>query len=408
MASPPVSRRVKGTSKLLSAEQLAYEAALYERSRQVAAQRAAEAAAAAAAASSGEGGGEDRRRVSVAFEVPLKPGAAPVLLRTTAPRPRTSSAAAREDDMMVTAMPPTAADPRAPSAPPLNAALPPSLPSHVAALRKAEAEYQQLLNEAKAAEQAADQARAAASAAGAMPVGSSWDVTASRAIAGLSPGEAHATAEEVLSGRWVHDLVLPKLPATATAGGGAGIGPLPRKSWAKDFPAGAGDAAALLPLASSTSSYADALKASKWTIADESLIHFSDSDADSDDLAAASDSAALSAMLRAARTAAAAAGEAAALTGGPGAAPRTSYGATDVGGPTASAPAPPLAPVSVAGGDDGELDARLAAWRATVSPQRTEVTGPLRNVLDTWRAGEGSPTKGWSIDGGAEDDESDE
>jgi hypothetical protein len=169
--------RMPRGKKQPSAEQLAFEAALYARSREVAAQRAEAAAAAAAGMESGE---YRAPRRSVAFEVPLKAGAPPVLLRAsddvaTAPR-------GMADLSVFDLVRPHAAGDAAPSAPPAPssfAAMSSSaagassnatsisggIPAHVAALRKAEAEYQTLLAEARDADVAAAQARAAAASA---------------------------------------------------------------------------------------------------------------------------------------------------------------------------------------------------------------------------------------------------
>ena len=429
-ARPQTSSRKPGGKKQPSAEQLAFEAALYARSREVAAQRAEAAAAAAAAGESGE---YRALRRSVAFEVPLKPGAPPVLLRASddvASAPRGMA-----DISVFDLVRPHAAADAAPSAPPapsnFAAAAAPAassnttsgggIPAHVAALRKAEAEYQTLLAEARDADAAAAQARAAAASAmsvahGGVSAGqAALDSLLSESATSAPAGGPRAVADDFFSGPWTRDLLAPPpVPGAASKP--------QRKSWAQTFPAhggdaGGGDGAAMMatssavPLAPRTSGglnimadtaaplplthatqtqqqggLAASLKAAKWTPADD--LAFSDSDSDG---GASADSAALAAVLRAARTAAAAAGEAAALTAKSSGAPQVTYGATDVGGPAYTQQAG-----QQQGG--GGLDAHLAAWRATASPQRTDVSGPLRALLDTWRAGQGTSADGWALE----------
>ena len=434
-AARPQATRKPGGKKQPSAEQLAFEAALYARSREVAAQRAEAAAAAAAAGESGE---YRAPRRSVAFEVPLKPGAPPVLLRASddvAGAPRGMA-----DISVFDLVRPHAAADAAPSAPPApsdfaTASAPAAshttsgsgggggIPAHVAALRKAEAEYQTLLAEARDADAAAAQARAAAASAmagahgGASAGQAALDALLSEGATSAPAGGPRAVAEDFFSGPWTRDLLAaPPVPGAASKP--------QRKSWAQTFPAhggdaaGGGDEAAMMPASSSTvplaprtsgglnimadtaaplplthgtqaqhqGGLAASLKAAKWTPADD--LAFSDSDSDG---GASADSAALAAVLRAARTAAAAAGEAAALTAKSSGAPPVTYGATDVGGPTYTQQA------QQQHGGDG-LDAHLAAWRATASPQRTDVSGPLRALLDTWRAGQGTTADGWALE----------
>jgi hypothetical protein len=418
-----VARMPRG-KKQPSAEQLAFEAALYARSREVAAQRAEAAAAAAAGMESGE---YRAPRRSVAFEVPLKAGAPPVLLRAsddvaTAPR-------GMADLSIFDLVRPHAAGDAAPSAPPAPssfAAMSSSaagassnatsisggIPAHVAALRKAEAEYQTLLAEARDADAAAAQARAAAASAlsvahgGASAGQAALDALLSEAATSAPSGGPRKMADDFFAGPWTRDLLAP--PPVP----GAAAKPQ-RKSWAQTFPAHGGEAggdgggmmasamqlatrtsgglnimadtAAPLPLTHATQaqqagSAAASLKAAKWTPADD--LAFSDSDSDG---GASADTAALAAVLAAARTAAAAAGEAAALT----AKSTVSYGSTDVGGPASA-----QGQLQQGGG----LDAHLAAWRATASPQRTDVSGPLRALLDTWRAGQGTSADGWALE----------
>ena len=428
--------RKPGGKKQPSAEQLAFEAALYARSREVAAQRA-EAAAAAAAAAGGVEGVEYRApRRSVAFEVPLKPGAPPVLLRAADDVFQAAPGGVADISVFDLVRPHVLAHDAAPSAPPapssMSAAAPSTsanggansaggIPAHVAALRKAEAEYQQLLAEARDADAAAAQARAAAASAisvahGGVSAGqAALDDLLSQPATSAPQGGPRAVADDFFSGPWTRDLLAPPpVPGASKP---------QRKSWAQTVPVHGGDAsgvgsavdaatmmamasASAVPLAPRTSAGLDimadtaaplplthaapqqqhgaaaaSLKAAKWTPADE--LAFSDSDSDG------GASAALAAVLRAARTAAAAAGEAAALTA-KSQGVQVTYGATDVGGPAYTQQQQQQQ-------QGGGLDAHLAAWRATASPQRTDVSGPLRALLDTWRAGQGTTADGWAL-----------
>jgi len=390
-AKPAALRRQK---KAPSAQQLAYEAALYTR----VGGHAPGTAPPSQAGPSDDVSGRPQRR-SVAFEVPLQPGAPPLLLRGGDGSSSALAAAAT----------PRVADARGGG----------GAPQHLRALQAAEAEYEALVAEATQAERKAAMARDAASRA----------VSAALAVGGSPAGgaapwslrAAQDAAAQFFRDPWMGEF---SAPAAATVGVAGGEGKPQRRSWSRTYSsagpeppaepavaahggawdahdapsAGASGSSFLggapsdgggpspgfpLPLAApSQQSYVQAMQSLRWQPHDASA--FSDSDVSDDD-----DAAALAAVLRAARTASEAAGEAAALT----AAAVANYGT--------AAPA---------GGDSG-LAAGLAAWRATASPAKAPSSGspsgaqgPLRALLATWRAGEGAAAEGWGAPESDDDD----
>jgi len=363
----------------------------------------------------GAGASDPRRRKSIAFEVPLARNAEPILIRESGstPAPRPSATQQPSDERLAPAPSLAAAVAARSGTPRVSGGADEESRDHLRSLRAAEADYARLVVEAQAAEARAEEARrmaAAAQAAAASPYASGIDYVADL----LSPGRRGASAPTPAA------MAAARSPSRAAwlrdddEGGAVEMdsGRAQRRSWTQGGVGGGSSAfvsyltapappphpphAHAQPPSLAAPSYIAAAASARWRPSDDGAFS-SDSEDDALPLPMAAsgsagrayaalastfssdddeDEKAFTAALRSARDASTAMlGEAAALAAG------------GLLGPPS--PLPPPSRVR----DEG-LSESLAQWRAGVSPAPANGGGPLRALLDSWRAGDGGEFQG--------------